>query len=488
MSEFLVAIAKTSSGTMLKVIFGVVTTKILAVVAGAQGVGLFSLLWQAQQAATSFGAFGGPPAVVQGVASRELSFRSPFLRSVFLLYIIGGSVTALTLVLTADPLTRIFLNNEIPASLIRWLALPVFLAVAVQFFGGLLNGYLALGRLALQQSIVAFVMAVLAYPAAILVGKGYGVALVALLTFSQLGALFFGVLATMKAGWLQPVIFGHGWLNRDHVRSFFSIAGTIMFTSVAVTGTLFVVRGMIVKKFGLSGAGIFDVAWTLSMTYMAFMLSSLGTYYMPKLSKTFESTEKKVLINKTLRFVVVLTIPTIGLVIVCKPILINLLYTNEFIPSLELIRWMLIGDFFKAICWVLAMPMISYGHMRPYFYLELFWNLVFFLSCLVSIYYFGDFQYIGLAFLLLYIVYCLLAYVYVKKYHGFSFDVKNIQSIVIGICILMLLSFITWDLTEFSMLPALVWLVFSLFFVFISTTVVERQNVFLFIKNKVRHV
>ena len=154
----------------------------------------------------------------------------------------------------------------------------------------------------------------------------------------------------LRAGWLRPL---RRWLRdpweREHVRHFFSIALTTLVTGFVGTGSVLAVRAMFVHYGGLPAAGIFDAAWMLSMTYVMLALGSFGTYYLPTLSGVKDPAARVALIQRFLRATIMLGIPLIVGVIVFKPLLIHLLYSEEFRPALTIIRWMLIGDYLKSL-------------------------------------------------------------------------------------------------------------------------------------------
>ena len=57
--------------------------------------------------------------------------------------------------------------------------------------------------------------------------------------------------------------------------------------------------------------------------------------------------------------IILLVAPLITLVILGKSLVVSILYSKEFLPSFDIIQWMLIGDYFKAVGWVLATPMLA---------------------------------------------------------------------------------------------------------------------------------
>jgi O-antigen/teichoic acid export membrane protein len=73
-------------------------------------------------------------------------------------------------------------NDGQATSLVRWLALPVALGMASTYLNGVLNGFRAIGVLALLQILGAAALALLVYPASRLVKGDHPIAFIAKLS------------------------------------------------------------------------------------------------------------------------------------------------------------------------------------------------------------------------------------------------------------------------------------------------------------------
>jgi len=68
------------------------------------------------------------------------------------------------------------------------------------------------------------------------------------------------------------------------IEFFIKSAGITIVTGLVSAFSIFSSRLLIVNKVGLSDAGIFDAAWTLSNTYPLMLLGVFGTYFLPTLA------------------------------------------------------------------------------------------------------------------------------------------------------------------------------------------------------------
>ena len=176
MKELLKAILKTGSGTIGTVLFGILTTKIIAVFTGPSGIGLFSLLRQTQQTLTGLATMQGNTALVQGLSSRDESVKSAYAGTVAVLFILIGAVVCLALWFLSPDLAVMILNRKDAQAvwLIRGLIPSILSASAVMYLGSLLNSFRAIGRLAFVQLLSSAGGAAAAYPLVVWVGTPWG--------------------------------------------------------------------------------------------------------------------------------------------------------------------------------------------------------------------------------------------------------------------------------------------------------------------------
>ena len=182
------------------------------------------------------------------------------------------------------------------------------------------------------------------------------------------------------------------------------------------TCSVLLVRALIIKFDGYASAGIFDAAWTLSMTYVMLILTSFSAYYLPTLG-TYKGKpkERNSLIEQYFCFATFASIPLIAVVMLLRPWVVELLYSKEFVPAIHMMRWMLLGDFFKISSWAMAMPMLAYSDIRPYVISEFLWNFGLSLLAYFSLAMGGSIENIGIIFMILYVFYFLYTYFYCRN-------------------------------------------------------------------------
>jgi O-antigen/teichoic acid export membrane protein len=465
MRDLLKAIFKTGSGSAINIILGVTFSKVMAVVLGSSGVGLYSLINQTLSTATTAGTIGGQTALVQGLASKKGTENDKYLVTVFWIFICGAIIVALSFLLFSPFIAKTVFssNDEKIISLVRWMSLPVILTTIYAYLISLLNGFRAIGRLAIGQLIISSINVILVYPVSKLVNSGYITTFIFMISVSTIGAIIFCLIVAHREKWLNPLIQSLiPKFDKESAKHFFRIARTTLITSLIGTGTLLTVRSMIIHYGGFSSAGIFSVAWGLSMLYVTLVLSSFGTYYLPTLSGINDVPSRNTLIEDLFRISLILIVPLITTIVVLKSLMITILYTPEFLSSIKIIRWMLMGDYFKVGVWILGMPMIAYGDMKVFFWTESLWNLGLLLISYIGVFYYKDIQTVGIAFLILYVLSFIYFIYYVHTKHSVVLTNNSRIHWILGLLLIVAATLQTWGDTQINWLSAPIWIAVSI--------------------------
>lgn len=441
MKVLLKAAAKSSAGTLINLLSSAVAIKIIALFGGPAAIGLFSLLRQIQQTASIAGAIGGQAAIVQGLSDKIGNERAVY-TGVILRTVIVSTCLVCGLIVAGAPWLASWVLGDVPnaTTILRLVAIPTFLGSGMLFFSGVINSHRAVGALSLVQIAAGISLAAFAYAASI---NSTGFGFLFLLGTSTLAGLSVGVFFCRKNAWLGPLKAGwwHSAKNGESVK-FIKVASATLLTGLMGMGTVLVVRALVSKHQGYAGAGIFDAGWTLSMTYVMLILTSFSAYYLPTLGKLkIQVQERNNLILQYFKFATYASIPLITSVIVLKPWVVELLYSREFLPATHMMRWMLLGDFFKISSWVMAMPMLAYADMKPYVVSEFLWNAVFVFFSYTALKMGAGIESIGVIFMALYFLYFSYAYFYCTRKFELALTAKLKLTWLSGFIFLCIISF-----------------------------------------------
>lgn len=480
MRTLITGIFKTGVGVVANLLIGVISIKIMAVMLGPSGTGFFSLIRQAVITMSSVAA-GGQTALVQGVASKEGIAQVNYVRSTFWLFIIGGSLSVILLELFAGNISLVIFGQTDASQilLVRWLALPIFLTFIYIYLKSVLNGYRAIGRLAIVEIIGPLTTLLFVYPACINVSQGYVLSFVWLISAAQI-LMIVACYRILKSNKWLPSLFAKNKIlvEIEDFRYFINITKVTFLTAIISTGSIFAVRAIVANQGGLDQAGFFDLAWTLSGSYVMLILASFGTYYMPTLTQTVGNENRCKLIRQVLKLATLIMIPLIIFVISFKPLLITTLYSVEYITSLKQVRWMLIGDYLKITSWILAIPVIVNSDMKIYFWTEVAWCFGFVILSAISIFYFNSLEGIGVAFIILYLMLVIYYQRYVSKVYGLKLSGELILPWLIGFLFVIIASIHKWNETSVNWLPSVLWIFGSILMSILLLSKKDKKLIF----------
>jgi O-antigen/teichoic acid export membrane protein len=449
--DLVFATLKAGTGQTTAFFCAIASAKLLAVLVGPAGVGLFSLVRQIQQTLCVLASLGGQNAIVQGVASRQGADRAQFVSSVSRLVIAGAVIVGLaTLISSPSIAALVFGTDSDRATLVRWIAVPVVLGALLIYFRGILNAHMRIGAVAWVNIHTALGALAMVVPAAAAYRAGHEDALVLILT----GSLGLGLIAAV-----YQVNKHHDLRLHAATATRFLSAPSKDFLQVALPSlaALFIgmagvlaVRAAITRLHGLPLAGHFDAAWSISVVFLVVFLTSIQTYLLPKLSASQTPAEWEDVIDRALRLSAIVAVPTLSSLIILKPAAVRLLYSDEFIDAVGLLRWTLLGDYVRVAGWVLATTLIARADMRAYLSCEVIWNVLFAAVALWLVP--GGISGAGPAYLVAYAVYLVVLIWRVSTSQSIRIRARAISQWIAGLAIVLAASMLTWNDT------AIVWI------------------------------
>jgi len=438
------SILKSSAGSLSSLLLGALAVKVVAVILGPGGVGLFSLLRQLQQTFTSLSTLSGDTALVQGLCARQGLERTQFLFSaVAILLVCTCSATLLAYIWVPTLLSgRTELDVGVSATLGNWLAFAIFFASGSVVMMALLNAKRELGCMALTQATAALIGATSTYFLCTNFGRVAVAPLLGIIALSSFCISTYFVLRSTTVARIRASI--NCGFDRFQAKRFVAMAGITLVVGFAGAGTLLLVRLLIIGDFGLNQAGFFDASWTLSTVYLVVLLSSFGTYFLPTMSAAMDTRVFFVLLQDLFKLSVVFSTPIIVFAVVTKSTLLSILYSTEFIEAADMMRWMLIGDYVKVSGWVFSIPMLAKRRLWPYLWLAICWDAVFLAAAGVVIWSGVSIEYIGAAYVLAQCVFTISSIAYWRNSEQFRLSAEDTWYWFAGLTIIVFASILKW--------------------------------------------
>jgi PST family polysaccharide transporter len=164
----------------------------------------------------------------------------------------------------------------------------------------------------------------------------------------------------------------------DSLKMILKIGAASLFDLVLHQVTLIIIRSTLIRHLGISANGIYQVVFAISNNYLNLLLMSLFVYVLPILSEMKEIDEINNELNNTLKFTLFIVFPIISLTFVLREYVIMILYTSKFVEASDYLIYNFIGDYIRAISWVLSAWLIPRSKLKLWLSLGIIFNITFF--------------------------------------------------------------------------------------------------------------
>lgn len=223
------------------------------------------------------------------------------------------------------------------------------------------------------------------------------------------------------------------------------------------TAASYVIRAYIQFVDGVEEVGLFQAGFMIMSTYVGLVFNAISTDYYPRLAAVNKDNSKcKEIINQQGEMASLILVPMLTICLVFMPVILNVLYSNEFLRANDYISWACIGMYLRLASWVISFSFVAKAESKLFMLNEA-------LACSYSVvfsvigYYLGGLTGVGIAFTLEYLVYLVQVYLIARKRYQFRFSNNFIQTyfcllIALILCLVIVLSFNGWQKYTFGVL------------------------------------
>jgi O-antigen/teichoic acid export membrane protein len=280
------------------------------------------------------------------------------------------------MLLLQRPLAHAFLSRADYAPFIVIAALCVPFAASYQFVAGVFQGMAKVRAMGVQGMAFATLSLVCAVILTLTFGLWGGVwallstwALAAgiswfLLSRDHLLELLHGPRHEFLCGLSPWRVHGDHVLRHEKQR-LLKFGGVAFVSALAFPLTAVGVRGTLLHWGGGDAAGLFQVPMALSVICFHPLLYAVGTWVAPQIGRVAEQPQRvQAVLNHTLRLALLFIVPASLLLMVARVPFVTVLFSSRFLPAVEMMPWQLVGDFFRAMVWWLALPLMATHRYR----------------------------------------------------------------------------------------------------------------------------
>ena len=191
------------------------------------------------------------------------------------------------------------------------------------------------------------------------------------------------------------------------------------FSVMAIAGptcliiSTFIIRDHIYNEFGSDYAGSWEAMWRISAIYLLFLITTFKFYLIPTFSKVNDEKLKQEVFKIWKVTIPIIIMITIG-VYLTKNIIIDILLSKEFVLINTIIFFHLLGDVIKINCWVLGNIMISKADTKSFVLFQIEWSAIFIILSYLFIDMYG-FVGVSISYFITYIIHFTLLNLYYRK-------------------------------------------------------------------------
>ena len=228
-----------------------------------------------------------------------------------------------------------------------------------------------------------------------------------------------------------------------------------MVTSLMTMGTYFLIRVILLHTMGIEAAGFYQAAWVLGGLYIGFIVQAMGADFYPRLTAVANEHSKcGRLVNEQIEVGLLLAVPGVVATLTFAPIVLQLFYSANFGPAVEILRWLCLGMVLRVASWPMGYVLLAKGVGKMFFWIELCNDVTYLMLIWIGVKWFG-LTGTGIAFFGSYVAYIIFINIVIRRLINFKFSAANIQLSGFSITVISV-NFVSWYL-----LPGAIFFVFG---------------------------
>lgn len=412
------------SSAFNNVLLGIVRNKVMALLLGREGVGLFGLYGSVLDLTQSVAGMGINSSGVRQIAAAAGSGEAVRVaRTATVLRrtsVVLGLLGALLLVLASQSVSRWTFGTEEHAVPVALLSLAVLFKSISAGQEALIQGLRRiadLAKIAVLGGLFGTVLSIgLVYW---LREDGIVPALVAVAGAGLAVSWWFRRRIQFETPGMTAPQVGH------EAAGLLKLGSAFMASAILTMGAAYVIRVIVRQNVSLEAAGLYQAAWALGGQYVGFIVQAMGSDFYPRLTAAaHDNVECNRLVNEQAEVGLLLAGPGVIATLTFAPLVLALFYTKDFTAAVEPLRWICLGMLLRVIAWPMGFIVLAKGVQSIFFWTEMVATCVHVGLAWIAIRHVGLVG-AGVAFFGLYVVHGCLIYLIVRRLSGFRWSRAN---------------------------------------------------------------
>jgi len=196
----------------------------------------------------------------------------------------------------------------------------------------------------------------------------------------------------------------------------------ISLNGVLVLISAYFLRIYISNTGGIDQVGLYSAGFAIVNSYVGMIFTAMGTDYYPRLSAVNTDNYKvRVTVEQQALIALLVLIPIIILFQIFASFFIQLLYSNKFMPIVQMVNFAILGMFFRAVSWSIGFILLAKGESKLLLKTGISFSIVFLINNILGYKLLG-LTGIGLSFILNYLFHLVVLLVITKHRYSFYFS------------------------------------------------------------------
>jgi PST family polysaccharide transporter len=364
----------------VKMLTGLVSVKVVAVIIGPAGVALLGQLSNFSTMLMTASTGGITNGVTKYIAEykNDRNIIAAFLKTSLKIVFIFSCLSGILLIAGASFWSSTIFHTKEYSFVFVLFGVTITLYALNSLLLAIINGFKEFRKYVtvnISGSIVGLIFSVVL----VLFWKIEG-ALVAAVT-SQSVVCIITICLIYKSSWFDKKLF-LGKIDKKTVGKLLHYSLMAIVTATTVPVSQLIIRSFIINDLSLNDAGLWEGINRISNMYLMVITTSLGIYYLPKLSESKTQASLRHEIFKVYKlFIPILLFISLS-IFIFRDFIVEILFSSEFYGMKDLFMFQIIGDFFKISSWLLAYLMIAKSQTKLFVSTEIIFPLF---SVLLSI-------------------------------------------------------------------------------------------------------
>lgn len=410
---------------IVNIVITVLRSKVVALLLGPAGMGIFGLFTTATNLIKEGTGFGLATSAVRTVSEvyakkndKELGVIIAVLRRIIWLTALLG---ALFVLLSAPFISELTFGNRNYTVAFYWLSLSVLVnqlivGQNIQFQG--MQKLSLMAKANMLGAILSLLCSIPLYYFFRLDGIAPAIIITSICTYA-IAFYFFRKLSVQH----YSISFREAW-NRG--KNMVKTGVFISISSFSFIGQSYLTNIFINHTGSIDEVGLYNAGFAIVGVYVNMIFSAMSTDYYPRMSAVaYDSAKTNDLINQQAEVMFLVLSPILIIFLLFAEFGILILYSQKFLPITNMILWMALGMYFRGVCWLLMFLLFAKGKFRLFFYNEMTFILYFFVFNILG-YKFLGLVGLGISFLVAQILYAIQSLVIVQ----FRFKFKPSKQVI----------------------------------------------------------